>query len=181
MVGKANIGQPSIFKNESATKKALTESENKYNTLLTETKELKSKNDEYKHALKNFRTMLAETVVFNSNLTYVTKLFMEHCPTPGYAIDVGANDGIFFEPAAPPTTTPRKTPATPKKKSLVYTIPQATPPPAAPAKRGRPKVKTEDDFKDARERKAEERIGAKKKSIIDNKRDLTKMNIANTK
>jgi hypothetical protein len=81
MVGKANIGQPSIFKNESATKKALTESENKYNTLLTETKELKSKNDEYKHALKNFRTMLAETVVFNSNLTYVTKLFMEHSTT----------------------------------------------------------------------------------------------------
>jgi hypothetical protein len=81
MVGKANIGQPSIFKNESATKKALTESENKYNALLTETKELKSKNDEYKHALKNFRTMLAETVVFNSNLTYVTKLFMEHSTT----------------------------------------------------------------------------------------------------
>ena len=53
----------------------------KYNTLLTEAKELKGRNDEYKQALKQFRTMLAETVVFNSNLTYVTKLFMEHSTT----------------------------------------------------------------------------------------------------
>ena len=36
---------------------------------------------EYKQALKQFRTMLAETVVFNSNLTYTTKLFMEHSTT----------------------------------------------------------------------------------------------------
>ena len=78
---KSDIGQPNIFKNESVSKKALTESENKYNTLLTETKDLKNKNEEYKQALKNFRTMLAETVVFNSNLTYVTKLFMEHSTT----------------------------------------------------------------------------------------------------
>jgi hypothetical protein len=53
----------------------------KYNALLTETKELKGKNEEYKQALKQFKTMLAETVVFNSNLTYVTKLFMEHSTT----------------------------------------------------------------------------------------------------
>lgn len=53
----------------------------KYNALLTEAKELKGKNEEYKGALKQFRTMLAETVVFNSNLTYVTKLFMEHSTT----------------------------------------------------------------------------------------------------
>lgn len=78
----ANIGQPELQSlEESATKQALTEAENKYNTLLTETKELKNKNEEYKQALKNFRTMLAETVVFNSNLTYVTKLFMEHSTT----------------------------------------------------------------------------------------------------
>lgn len=63
------------------TKQALTEAENKYKTLLAESKELKTKNEEYKEALKNFRTMLAETVVFNSNLTYVTKLFMEHSTT----------------------------------------------------------------------------------------------------
>jgi len=53
----------------------------KYNTLLTEAKELKGKNEEYKQALKQFRTMLAETVVFNSNLTYTTKLMMEHSTT----------------------------------------------------------------------------------------------------
>ncbi len=53
----------------------------KYNTLLTEAKELKGKNEEYKEALKQFRTMLAETVVFNSNLTYTTKLMMEHSTT----------------------------------------------------------------------------------------------------
>jgi hypothetical protein len=62
------------YKNESTTTK-------KYNALLTEAKELKGKNGEYKQALKQFRTMLAETVVFNSNLTYVTKLFMEHSTT----------------------------------------------------------------------------------------------------
>jgi hypothetical protein len=61
-------------KNESTTIK-------KYNALLTEAKELKGKNVEYKQALKQFRTMLAETVVFNSNLTYTTKLFMEHSTT----------------------------------------------------------------------------------------------------
>lgn len=55
----------------------------KYNTLLTEAKELKGKNAEYKQALKQFRTMLAETVVFNANLTYVTKLFMEHSTSKG--------------------------------------------------------------------------------------------------
>jgi len=57
------------------------ESNKKYNTLLTEAKDLKAKNGEYKKALKQFRTMLAETVVFNSNLTYTTKLFMEHSTT----------------------------------------------------------------------------------------------------
>jgi hypothetical protein len=57
--------------------------------LLTEAKELKGKNGEYKQALKQFRTMLAETVVFNSNLTYVTKLFMEHSTTKN------EKEGIF--------------------------------------------------------------------------------------
>jgi hypothetical protein len=72
---KADIGQPRPRKvNES-------EVIAKYNTLLAESKELKGKNDEYKTALKQFRGMLAETVVFNSNLTYCTKLFMEHSTT----------------------------------------------------------------------------------------------------
>ncbi len=74
--GKAEIGQP-----KGAGADNLKESANKYNTLLTEAKELRGKNEEYKQALKQFRTMLAETVVFNSNLTYVTKLFMEHSTT----------------------------------------------------------------------------------------------------
>ena len=71
---KANIGQPRPRQNES-------EVNEKYNALLTEAKELKGRNEEYKGALKKFRTMLAETVVFNSNLTYVAKLFMEHSTT----------------------------------------------------------------------------------------------------
>jgi hypothetical protein len=54
---------------------------NKYNTLLAEARDLRGRNEEYKEALKTFRTMLAETVVFNSNLTYVTKLFMEQTTT----------------------------------------------------------------------------------------------------
>ena len=74
--GPGSIGAPENPKSESVN-----ESANKYNTLLTEAKELRSKNEEYKGALKQFRTMLAETVVFNSNLTYVTKLFMEHSTT----------------------------------------------------------------------------------------------------
>jgi len=69
-----------LFKNL-RLKKALIESENKYKSLLAEAKELKGRNEEYKTALKSFRTMLAETVVYNSNLTYVTKLFMEHSTT----------------------------------------------------------------------------------------------------
>ncbi len=74
--GKADIGQP-----KGAGADNLKESVEQYNTLLTEAKELRGKNEEYKQALKQFRTMLAETVVFNSNLTYVTKLFMEHSTT----------------------------------------------------------------------------------------------------
>ena len=60
---------------------SINEVANKYNNLLAETKDLRGKNEEYKEALKQFRTMLAETVVFNSNLTYVTKLFMEQTTT----------------------------------------------------------------------------------------------------
>ncbi|NBP04101.1 MAG: hypothetical protein EBU90_29210 [Proteobacteria bacterium] len=37
--------------------------------LLTETEKLKSENEEFRKALKEFRTKLVETVVFNSNLT----------------------------------------------------------------------------------------------------------------
>jgi hypothetical protein len=76
-------GGNSIAKDIKGPGAKLDESEvlTKYNTLLAEANELKNKNGEYKQALKQFRTMLAETVVFNSNLTYTTKLFMEHSTT----------------------------------------------------------------------------------------------------
>jgi hypothetical protein len=84
--GKANIGAPSPFGNRQTEsvnkyKAIITESKKKYKTLLTETEKLKSENEEFRKALKEFRTKLVETVVFNSNLTYVTKLFMEHSTT----------------------------------------------------------------------------------------------------
>ena len=83
---KANIGQPKgagadNLKESKKPTMTINEVANKYNTLLVEAKDLRGKNEEYKEALKQFRTMLAETVVFNSNLTYVTKLFMEHSTT----------------------------------------------------------------------------------------------------
>jgi len=69
-------------KTESATsKKVITEAEAKYKKLLTEAAQLKGENEEFRKALKKFRNMLVETVVFNSNLSYVTKLFMEHSTT----------------------------------------------------------------------------------------------------
>jgi hypothetical protein len=67
--------------NESA--RLVSETTKKYNTLLTETKKLKSENEQFRGALKEFRNKLVETVVFNSNLTYVTRLFMEHSTTKG--------------------------------------------------------------------------------------------------
>lgn len=66
-----------------AAKKLVSETAKKYNALLTEATKLKAENDEFRAALKEFRTKLVETVVFNSNLTYVTKLFMEHSTTKG--------------------------------------------------------------------------------------------------
>jgi uncharacterized coiled-coil DUF342 family protein len=56
--------------------------------MLTETKKLKAENDEFRKALKEFRNKLVETVVFNSNLTYVTRLFMEHSTTKNEKQDI---------------------------------------------------------------------------------------------
>jgi hypothetical protein len=67
--------------NESASKKLVLETTKKYNNLLTEAKKLQAENEEFRKALKTFRNQLVETVVFNSNLTYVTRLFMEHSTT----------------------------------------------------------------------------------------------------
>ena len=83
--GKANIGQPhgagAEKLDESVNKKVIVEVKQKYNNLLTESKKLKSENEEFRKALKVFRNQLVETVVFNSNLTYATRLFMEHSTT----------------------------------------------------------------------------------------------------
>ena len=67
--------------NTSTSKKLVLETAKKYNALLTEAKKLKSENEEFRAALKEFRTKLVETVVFNSNLTYVTRILMEHSTT----------------------------------------------------------------------------------------------------
>lgn len=61
--------------------KSLEEANARYNALLTEARKLKVENEEFKTSLKKFRSMLGETVVFNQNLTYVTKLFLEHSTT----------------------------------------------------------------------------------------------------
>lgn len=64
-----------------AARKLVSETTTKYNNLLTEAKKLKVENEEFRKALKEFRTKLVETVVFNSNLTYVTRILMEHSTT----------------------------------------------------------------------------------------------------
>lgn len=64
-------------------KEIVSETAKRYNSLLTEATKLKGENEEFRKALKEFRTKLVETVIFNSNLTYVTKLFMEHSTTKG--------------------------------------------------------------------------------------------------
>jgi hypothetical protein len=64
-----------------AAKKLVLETTKKYNSLLTEAKSLKTENEQFRAALKEFRTKLVETVVFNSNLTYVTRILMEHSTT----------------------------------------------------------------------------------------------------
>lgn len=72
---------PGVKSESVASKKVITEAEAKYKKLLTEAATLKAENEEFRKALKKFRNMLVETVVFNSNLSYVTKLFMEHSTT----------------------------------------------------------------------------------------------------
>ena len=86
--GKADIGQPRGAGAKATTKEAIasnksivSEAEVKYKKLLSEATQLKNENEEFRMALKKFRSMLVETVVFNSNLSYVTKLFMEHSTT----------------------------------------------------------------------------------------------------
>ncbi len=77
--------KPSI-KESRTSRKPLTESRNNvrkesYEKLLREYKELKGKNEEYKEALKVFKTKINEVALFNQNLAHVTKLFTEHSTT----------------------------------------------------------------------------------------------------
>jgi hypothetical protein len=44
-------------------------------------KSLRVENNEFRIALKEFRTKLVETVVFNSNLTYVVRILEENSTT----------------------------------------------------------------------------------------------------
>ena len=82
--GAGSIGaseNPKSVNESLKAKQLVSETTKKYNTLLTEAKKLKTENEEFRSALREFRTKLVETVVFNSNLTYVTKLFLEHSTT----------------------------------------------------------------------------------------------------
>lgn len=79
MHGAAHL--PEMVKEAQAAKQLVSETTTKYNNLLTEARKLKTENEEFRKALKEFRTKLVETVVFNSNLTYVTRILMEHSTT----------------------------------------------------------------------------------------------------
>jgi hypothetical protein len=73
--GQANIGQP-----RGAGAVDITES-TKYKELVAEAKKLKLQNEEFTKALSSYKKMLAETVVYNSNLTQTVKLFIENATT----------------------------------------------------------------------------------------------------
>jgi len=60
-------------------------SENKF---LKEYNELKSKNEQYKKALKVFKNKLNEVALFNTNLAYVNRLFTEHSTTKKEKMDI---------------------------------------------------------------------------------------------
>ena len=51
---------------------------NKYEKLINEFNNLKKENKQFKNLLNTFKTKLAETAVFNTNLAHATKLFVEH-------------------------------------------------------------------------------------------------------
>ena len=79
-LGNAPLGTGALEESIKA-KKLVSETTKKYNSLLTEATKLKGENEEFRKALKTFRTKLVETVVFNTNLAYVTNLFLEHSTT----------------------------------------------------------------------------------------------------
>jgi hypothetical protein len=89
--GPASIGapeNPKRLEESLAAKKIVSETTKKYNNLLVESNRLKSENEEFKQALKAFRKKLVETVVLNSNLSYVTRLFMENATTKNEKLNI---------------------------------------------------------------------------------------------
>jgi hypothetical protein len=60
----------------------------KVESLETETKMLREKNEEYRKALNVFREKLNEVAIFNSNLAYATRLFTEHSTTKKEKINI---------------------------------------------------------------------------------------------
>ena len=87
---KADLGQPkgAGADNLKESARALTETKKKYNNLLTEAKKLKSENEEFRKALKEFRKKLVETVVVNSNLSYMTRLVTEHTTSKAEKLNI---------------------------------------------------------------------------------------------
>lgn len=60
----------------------------KVESIETEMKVLREKNEEYRKALNVFREKLNEVAVFNSNLAYATRLFTEHSTTKKEKINI---------------------------------------------------------------------------------------------
>ncbi|MHA1171104.1 MAG: hypothetical protein ACTSQ3_03375, partial [Candidatus Heimdallarchaeota archaeon] len=56
--------------------------------IVKEYNELKSKNEQYKGALKIFKNKLNEVALFNTNLAYVNRLFTEHSTTKGEKMNI---------------------------------------------------------------------------------------------
>jgi len=81
--GRNGLNKPrtyssSVAVDESKKGKSTITKSDEYKVLISEMENLKSKNGEYKAALKVFRNKLNEVAVFNSNLAYATRLFTEH-------------------------------------------------------------------------------------------------------
>jgi hypothetical protein len=60
----------------------------KVESVETEVKMLREKNEEYRKALNVFREKLNEVAIFNSNLAYATRLFTEHSTTKKEKINI---------------------------------------------------------------------------------------------
>ena len=60
----------------------------KVESLESEVKMLREKNEEYRKALNVFREKLTEVAIFNSNLAYATRLFTEHSTTKKEKINI---------------------------------------------------------------------------------------------